>query len=130
VVSDQTPWRDVQQRGAGWCLPLGDRQLWCDVLQQCIDMDQGAYQFHALQTKQYLKNWATSNDHFAETVQLFKLTLARRMSSMLPRCVNETIAGGRVALGDSQPEASPSAVGAAHGKFDDAQPIKVERMKQ
>jgi hypothetical protein len=66
----------------------------------------------------------------AETVQLFQLTLERRMSSMLPRCINESIAVGRGALDDSQPEANPSVVGAAHGKFDDAQPIKVERMKQ
>lgn len=38
VISDQTPWRNLEQNAAGWDLPL-DVGRWARVLQQAVDMD-------------------------------------------------------------------------------------------
>lgn len=40
VVSDQTPWRDLQAERAGWDLPLSDPEAFVVVLQRLIDMGQ------------------------------------------------------------------------------------------
>lgn len=77
VISDQTPWRDLDRHGAGWCLPLDNAALWRAVLQQCVDMNQESYQAHSLQARQYLKNWIASNVPEKETAQLFSLALGK-----------------------------------------------------
>jgi glycosyltransferase involved in cell wall biosynthesis len=39
IISDQTPWRDLEAKGIGWDLPLSDTDRWVQVLQQCIEME-------------------------------------------------------------------------------------------
>ena len=37
LLSDRTPWRDLEAQGAGWDLPLS-RPRWVEALQRCVDM--------------------------------------------------------------------------------------------
>ncbi|MBL7938344.1 MAG: glycosyltransferase [Flavobacteriales bacterium] len=43
VISDRTPWKQLEASGAGWDLPLEDPVRFTDALQQLVDMDQSAY---------------------------------------------------------------------------------------
>ncbi len=43
LISDQTPWRDLDQTGAGWALPLEDEEAWLLALRQCLTMSAGDY---------------------------------------------------------------------------------------
>ena len=38
IISDQTPWRDLESQGIGWDLPLKEPERFQRVLQDCIDM--------------------------------------------------------------------------------------------
>jgi glycosyltransferase involved in cell wall biosynthesis len=38
LISDQTAWRDLQNNGAGWDLPLKRKDAFQNILQECIDM--------------------------------------------------------------------------------------------
>lgn len=40
LLSDQTPWSDLDPAGAGRAVPLADRQQWIDTLQACVEADQ------------------------------------------------------------------------------------------
>jgi glycosyltransferase involved in cell wall biosynthesis len=53
ILSDQTPWSDLQQAGAGWALPLEDPATWQQVLQSCIDMDDPAYEAMVARVRGY-----------------------------------------------------------------------------
>jgi glycosyltransferase involved in cell wall biosynthesis len=44
LISDQTPWRDLEAEGVGWAIPLSDTKRFRAVLQQCVD---GDAQWHA-----------------------------------------------------------------------------------
>jgi glycosyltransferase involved in cell wall biosynthesis len=44
LLSDQTPWRQLQEKGAGWDLPLEPRAPMQQVLQRCVEMDDEAFQ--------------------------------------------------------------------------------------
>lgn len=46
LISDQTPWRNLQRFPAGWDLPLEERSSFAKALQDCIDM--GAVDFYQL----------------------------------------------------------------------------------
>jgi glycosyltransferase involved in cell wall biosynthesis len=39
LISDQTPWRNLEAAGVGWDIPLGETQRFRSVLQQCVDGD-------------------------------------------------------------------------------------------
>ena len=42
VISDRTPWHDLETAGAGWDLPLESPERFTEVLQRLVDMDQAA----------------------------------------------------------------------------------------
>ena len=39
LISDQTPWRNLEAEGVGWDIPLGEMERFRAVLQQCVDGD-------------------------------------------------------------------------------------------
>ena len=43
LISDQTPWRDLEKKGIGWDLPLEHPEKFQDVLQKCINMNEQEY---------------------------------------------------------------------------------------
>jgi glycosyltransferase involved in cell wall biosynthesis len=43
LVSDQTPWRGLEARGAGWDLPLGATETFRNVLARCVEMDESMH---------------------------------------------------------------------------------------
>ncbi|MGA2812902.1 MAG: glycosyltransferase [Candidatus Acidiferrum sp.] len=77
ILSNQTPWQDATSSGAGWSLPLDDGELWRCILQQCVDMDSHTYAAMSARARQFVGVWASSNDHYDETIELFHLALAR-----------------------------------------------------
>ena len=44
LISDQTPWHDLEEKKAGWDLPLNDESLWKDKLNELIKMSDDEYQ--------------------------------------------------------------------------------------
>jgi glycosyltransferase involved in cell wall biosynthesis len=39
LISDRTPWRDLDKLGVGWDVPLESPALFREILQDCVDMD-------------------------------------------------------------------------------------------
>jgi glycosyltransferase involved in cell wall biosynthesis len=44
LVSDQTPWRDLELKKAGWDLPLHNNQIWIEKIKELIAMENKEYQ--------------------------------------------------------------------------------------
>lgn len=40
LISDQTPWRNLADKKAGWDIPLGETERFRTILQQCVDSDE------------------------------------------------------------------------------------------
>jgi len=43
LISDQTPWRDLEEKGVGWDLPLSKPEMFRQVLQRYVDMNDEEY---------------------------------------------------------------------------------------
>ena len=43
LISDQTPWLNLEDEGVGWDIPLSQMERFCAVLQQCVDADDECY---------------------------------------------------------------------------------------
>jgi glycosyltransferase involved in cell wall biosynthesis len=44
LISDQTPWRDLEARQAGWDVPLDDPARYVEVIERCAAMKQTEYE--------------------------------------------------------------------------------------
>lgn len=43
IISDQTPWNDLEEQGVGHIIPLEDRESYVKVIQKYVDMDDKEY---------------------------------------------------------------------------------------
>lgn len=62
LLSDQTPWLDLDPRHAGWVIPLADEAQWAERIQACIDMDGDAYAAASQAAIDYIASHAPSDD--------------------------------------------------------------------
>jgi glycosyltransferase involved in cell wall biosynthesis len=53
VLSDQTPWRDLADRSAGWVIPLADEARFARAIDECIQMDGAEYQRRSAAAHRY-----------------------------------------------------------------------------
>jgi glycosyltransferase involved in cell wall biosynthesis len=61
VLSDTTPWSDIAECGAGWAIPLAQREEWLRVLQSCVGADGSKYSAQVENVKGYYSAWLVSN---------------------------------------------------------------------
>jgi len=43
IISDRTPWLNLEERNIGWDLSLDEPDKWVETLNQCINLDQSGY---------------------------------------------------------------------------------------
>jgi glycosyltransferase involved in cell wall biosynthesis len=77
LISDATPWRDLERKSVGWDLPLDGSDGWLRVLQQCIDLDDEAYRAMPAACEGYFREWARSPAIRQENVELFRRALGQ-----------------------------------------------------
>lgn len=53
LLSDQTPWRDLEKKGIGWDLPLDQPKRFQTVLKKCLEMDQDEYSEWSKRARRY-----------------------------------------------------------------------------
>jgi glycosyltransferase involved in cell wall biosynthesis len=53
LLSDQTQWRNLEEAGVGWDIPLGENGRFQTAVQQCIDADEEWYAGFVARTREY-----------------------------------------------------------------------------
>jgi glycosyltransferase involved in cell wall biosynthesis len=71
LISDRTPWRGLEQAGAGWDLPLEDPGPWRAALAKCIAMGPEDYQSFRQNPPAYLSRAYDEKDAIAANRALF-----------------------------------------------------------
>jgi glycosyltransferase involved in cell wall biosynthesis len=61
LISDQTPWRDLEERGAGWAMPLSDQRGFIEVVERVADVSLAERAEMAKKAHDYVQDfWRTS----------------------------------------------------------------------
>jgi glycosyltransferase involved in cell wall biosynthesis len=76
IISDQTPWRNLQGAGAGWDLPLGRLDQWRKVLDECVAMDDESYQQMSKRASCFAQKWLSAAHRYTDTINLFDTALS------------------------------------------------------
>lgn len=53
LISDQTPWRQLREKGVGWDLPLDQPAAFRQAIQECVEMDDAAFEKLSRQAERY-----------------------------------------------------------------------------
>jgi len=57
IISNRTPWVNLEEKGIGWDLPLEDKNKWIDTLKYCIKLNNRDYLKLAANARNYLNEW-------------------------------------------------------------------------
>ena len=75
LISDQTPWRNLESEGVGWDIPLADKERFQSVLQQCVDGDGEWHAVLSSQARSYAVKHASDPVAIEANRKLFNLAL-------------------------------------------------------
>lgn len=71
LISDQTPWRNLKKKSAGWDLQLNDQSAYVDVLQQAIQWDQEKFNAYCAASWQFAGDYISGSTLKKEYIHLF-----------------------------------------------------------
>jgi glycosyltransferase involved in cell wall biosynthesis len=72
IISDQTPWRSLEQKKAGWDIALNDEQTIRNVLQRCVDMDNEEYNIMSQRAFDVARDFCNNAEVLEDNVRLFQ----------------------------------------------------------
>ena len=71
LISDRTPWRNLQEKGVGWDIPLEEEERFRTVLQHCMDADGEWYAGLVARAAKYGKMAASDPSIIDENRRMF-----------------------------------------------------------
>jgi glycosyltransferase involved in cell wall biosynthesis len=71
LISDQTPWKNLEQRKAGWDLPLDEQALFQKKIEQVASMNQMEFDDLSLHARQYAEAFMEAKNLKEEYQKLF-----------------------------------------------------------
>lgn len=71
LISDQTPWQDLEPQKIGWDLPLSQPQRWVATIQQAMAMDQEEYTTWSRAAHAFAERYFAEQDLVGRYVDLF-----------------------------------------------------------
>ena len=71
LISDQTPWRNLEAKGIGWDLPLSNPEQFCQVIDKCAVMDSVMFNGMRKNAQTYAKQFYLSSSVVSRNRELF-----------------------------------------------------------
>jgi glycosyltransferase involved in cell wall biosynthesis len=76
LISDQTPWRNLEAEGVGWDFPHGETERFRSVIQRCVDADAEWYAALSTRAMNYAAKLASDPETIAANRRLFQQAFA------------------------------------------------------
>lgn len=72
IISDQTPWRNLEEVNVGWDVPLMQEEKFITILQTCVDMDETSYWQLSKSAFEYGKEKTNRSEDVEDNLSLFE----------------------------------------------------------
>lgn len=72
IISDQTPWRELEEKGVGWDISLNDKDKFVRTIQLCVDLEQDEYNKLSENAFSYIKKNINLKEEVENSFNLFK----------------------------------------------------------
>lgn len=77
VISDQTPWRGLNEKGIGWDLPLERPDEWSNAIQSAISMDNEEYQQMSGTARKFAVKWLSDPEIERSNIAMLNAAVKR-----------------------------------------------------
>ena len=77
IISNRTPWLNLEQKGIGWDLELEKPQKWIEVLNRCLAMGNEEYQKISSTARSFAVEWLKDKKVEKETGELLEYALQK-----------------------------------------------------
>lgn len=71
IVSDQTPWRDLEEKSIGWDIELKNISRYIEVMQKCVNLNEEDYERMSIKSFCYSKNMSNRTEDITNAISLF-----------------------------------------------------------
>jgi glycosyltransferase involved in cell wall biosynthesis len=71
IISDQTPWQNLETQGIGWAIPLTETESFIKVMEQVVNMNQSEYDQLSAACHQFALNYRNNNETRNKYIGLF-----------------------------------------------------------
>ena len=71
LLSEGTMWSDVQEKNAGWSIPLENVSGWKKQIEKCVEMDDSEYKRMSAEAREYSLEWLADPKFAEETAKIF-----------------------------------------------------------
>lgn len=72
LLSDNTPWRDLAEKGVGWDIRLDEMKAWETALQTCVDQTPDEYRDYAESARRFALEWLAAPEVEALNRQILR----------------------------------------------------------
>lgn len=81
VISDRTPWLDLEEKQIGWDLPLENPLEWIEKINYCISLDDDAYRTLSANARRFANEWLADPKIEEDTLRVLQETLNEHQQS-------------------------------------------------
>lgn len=72
LLSDQTPWKNLEKSGIGWDIPLADKTAFITAVKKALSMDAKTFELQSVKNQQFALEECTNPAHNEAYRRLFK----------------------------------------------------------
>ena len=91
IISDNTPWRDLEIKQVGWDIKLKDEDKFVKVLQQCVDLENENYKILSRNAFEYGKRVSNKDEYIKAYYNKGNALSALRNYQEAIKCYNQVI---------------------------------------
>lgn len=77
ILSDQTPWRDLEKSGVGWDIPLGEHNHFSAVFKEIYNMDDFEMKRRSDNISEYINKHIIDNSVVEDSIMLFSSDITK-----------------------------------------------------
>ena len=82
VISNRTPWLNLEEKGIGWDLPLENPGDWVDKINLCISMNNEEYRKNSSNARTYAVDWLADGKVEKDTIEILDYSLSKTKSEV------------------------------------------------
>lgn len=71
IISDQTPWRNLEEAKVGWDIKLNCKQKFLESIQECVDLDKDRYRLLSTNAFNFGKSLSNNTTDINQLIQMF-----------------------------------------------------------
>ncbi len=80
LISDRTPWLNLEEKGIGWDIPLEKPKIWREKINYCIDLDEIGYRETSMKSREFARRWVENPIIVENTLTVLKNSLKDGLS--------------------------------------------------